>query len=66
MSFKKRYPDFAGIEHHIRQAQAERTLYIATRLADLLFASFSGLKRLVTRVPVATPLPPSARPVARY
>ena len=46
MSFKSKYPDFAAIEHHIRRAQAVRSVAIATTFADAIFTVTRGLRRL--------------------
>jgi len=46
MDFKDKYPDFAAIEHHIRQARAERSVAIAMALAGLVMTLVKGLKRL--------------------
>lgn len=46
MNFKNEYPDFATIEGHIHQARAERAVAIATLLADAIFATVGGIKRL--------------------
>lgn len=45
MDFKDRFPDFAAIEHHIRRAQAERSVYIADMIASFLVAIGGGLKK---------------------
>jgi hypothetical protein len=45
MDFKDRFPDFAAVEHHIRRAQAERSVYIASMIAGFLAAIGGGLKR---------------------
>ena len=52
-SFKSRYPDFAMIEYQIRQAHAERSLYIATTLADGIMAAVRGIARLFAPKPAA-------------
>ena len=46
MSFKSRYPDFAAIERHVRQARAERAAAIATAGANAIMAVARGLHRL--------------------
>lgn len=46
MSFKSRYPDFAAIERHVRQARAERAVAIATACANAIVAAGRGVKRL--------------------
>ena len=51
-SFKKRYPDFASVERHIRRAQAERSLAIATAIADGIVAVIRGIGRLTADKPV--------------
>lgn len=48
MSFKDKYPDFAAIEGHIRRAQAERSVAIATFLAEVIMATVNGVKRVAT------------------
>ena len=48
-SFKKQYPDYASIEYQIRQAHAERSLYIATVIADGIVALVRGTGRLFAR-----------------
>jgi hypothetical protein len=45
-SFQERYPDFASIEYQIRQAHAERSLYIATALANGIVKLVRGTKQL--------------------
>ena len=40
-NFRKNYPDFASIEYQIRQAHAERSIYIANAIA-------SGIAKLLT------------------
>jgi hypothetical protein len=47
-SFKDRYPEFAAIEHHIRRANAERSVYIAGVIAEGITAVVRGLRRLVS------------------
>ena len=47
MHFKDKYPDFAAIEDHIRRARAERSVAIATWLANAVLAVSGGIKRLV-------------------
>ena len=44
--FQKQYPDFASIEHYIRQAHAERQLAIATGIADGITAAVRAIGRL--------------------
>jgi len=46
MSFKSRYPDFAAIERHVREARAERAVALATMCADAIMAAVRGLQRL--------------------
>jgi hypothetical protein len=46
MSFKSRYPDFATVERHVREARAERAVFIATACADAIMAATRGLQRL--------------------
>ena len=53
-SFKKQYPDFAVIEKHIRAAQAQRAVVIASLFADGLVALARGLRRLAGFSPAAS------------
>ena len=48
-TFRKQYPDFASIEYHIRQAHAERSVYIATAIAEGLAALVRGTGRLFAK-----------------
>jgi hypothetical protein len=48
MDFKDRFPDFAAVEQHIRRAQAERSVYIASMIAGFLVAIGGGIKRFAT------------------
>ena len=57
-NFQKNYPDFASIEYQIRQAHAERSLYIATAVADGILALVRGTGRLF-----AKPAAPKTEPV---
>lgn len=66
MSFKKHYPDFAAVEHLVRQARAERAVYIATGLSNLIVAAMGGFKRLVEKAPTARPAPRLQRAAPRY
>ncbi len=43
-SFKETYPDFAAIETQIRAARAERAVYLAHLLSDLLVAIGRGFR----------------------
>jgi hypothetical protein len=52
-SFGKRYPDFATVEQHIRRAQAQRAVFIATLIADGIAAVVQALRRLVGTAPAA-------------
>jgi hypothetical protein len=67
-NFKKQYPEFASIEHHIRAARAQRAVVIATLLADGIFAVVRGLRSLAGMPPApaartrAKPLVVKARP----
>jgi hypothetical protein len=47
-SFKDRYPDFAAIEHHIRRANAERSLYIAHLIVGMIDTVGGGIRRLMS------------------
>ena len=46
MNFKEKYPDFAAIEKHIRDARAERSVAIAVALSGLLMTLVNAVKRL--------------------
>ena len=46
MNFKEKYPDFAAIEKHIRDARAERSLAVAVALSELVMSIVKGIKRL--------------------
>ena len=46
MDIRNNYPDFAAIENHIRAARAERSVYIATLLADGIERIVRGTRRL--------------------
>ncbi len=46
MDFKTTYPDFAVIEHHIRRAQAQRSVYLAHVIAGFVESATRGLKRI--------------------
>ena len=46
MNIKQDYPDFAPIEHHIRRAHAERSVYIAHAIASFIDSIARGLKHL--------------------
>ena len=46
MSFKTDYPDYLAIEDHIRNAHAERSLAVATFIADAIDRIGRGLKKL--------------------
>jgi hypothetical protein len=52
-SFRKRYPDFADIEQHIRRAHAERQVAIATAFADGIVAAVRTIGRLFSDKSVA-------------
>lgn len=47
-SFKDRYPDFTAIEHHIRRANAERSLYIAHVIVGMIDTIGGGIRRLLS------------------
>jgi hypothetical protein len=55
-SFQERYPDFAGIEYQIRQAHAERSLYIATLLANGIVKVARGIGGLFATAPAKAPV----------
>ena len=46
MDFKDRYPDFASIEHHIRRAQAERSVAVAHAIASMIVIIGRGFRKL--------------------
>lgn len=46
MSFKTRYPDFAAVEGYIRQAQAQRAVYLADLFANAIMAATRFVQRL--------------------
>ena len=46
MDFKTEYPEYASIEQHIRRARAERSVYIATMLANGILRLSRGIRRL--------------------
>ena len=46
MDFRTEYPEYAPIEQHIRRARAERSVYIATVLANGIHAVTRGIRRL--------------------
>jgi hypothetical protein len=50
-SFRKRYPDFAAIEQHIRRAHAERQVAIAAAFADAIIGAVRGIGRLFSAKP---------------
>ena len=58
MSLKDKYPEFAPIEQHIRRARAERTVYLATLIADAVVGIVGGMRRLL---PAAAPAPRAPR-----
>ena len=46
MDIRNDYPDFAPIEKQIRQAHAERALYIASLLTDAVMTVGRGIRRV--------------------
>jgi hypothetical protein len=54
MSFKTQYPEYAPIEQHIRRAHAERSVAIASAIANALLA-IVGLFRGKSRPANASP-----------
>lgn len=46
MNFKEKYPDYAAIENHIRNARAERSLHIAVALSELVMTVVRGIRRI--------------------
>jgi hypothetical protein len=58
MSFKKRHPEFAAIEQHIRRAHAERAVTVATAFADGILAALAGLRRLFHAASTPSPKGP--------
>lgn len=59
-TFQDRYPDFASVEYQIRQAHAERSLYIATAVANGIFAVIRGAKGLFAHTPAKATVPHQA------
>ena len=45
MDFKTMFPDFAPVEHHIRRAHAQRSVYLAHLIASAIEAATRGLRR---------------------
>jgi hypothetical protein len=45
-NFKKKYPEFAPIEHHIRRAHAERAAMIGTVIAAAIVDGTRALRDL--------------------
>jgi hypothetical protein len=52
-SFRKRHPDFASIENHIRRAQAERAVAIASTIANAIVAAMKGIGQVFAGKPAA-------------
>jgi hypothetical protein len=46
MEFKKRYPEYATVEEHVRHAHAERAVYVAHLLADAIDGAVRAVKAL--------------------
>jgi hypothetical protein len=49
--FSKQYPEFASIEKHIRRAHAERSVAIATWIAEAILGAAGAVRKLVSRAP---------------
>jgi hypothetical protein len=47
MSFRTDYPEYSSIEEHIRRANAERAVVIASMIAAAVVSIGRGLRRLV-------------------
>jgi hypothetical protein len=62
-NFRKQYPDFASIEFQIRQAHAERSVAIATAVADGILKLVRGVSALFASKPAAVKAS-AARPAA--
>ena len=63
--FSQQYPDFAAIERHIRRAQAERAVAIASALANAIVATVRGIRRLAGASPAPAPRAANKRLVVR-
>ena len=50
MKFKDKYPDFAAVEAHIRQARAERSVYLAGVIVEAVDAVVKGFRQVVEKV----------------
>jgi hypothetical protein len=50
VDFEKRYPEYASVAEYVRQAQAERSIYIAHLIAGLVDRIGQGVKGLVRAV----------------
>ena len=48
MKFNDQYPDFAEVAHHIRRARAERVVFLANVVSDVVTAVGRGLRNLVS------------------
>ena len=46
MNFKDKYPQYAAIEKHVRDARLERAVYLSEVIIDAVQAAVGGLKRL--------------------
>ncbi|MEO7742423.1 MAG: hypothetical protein ABIR98_05775 [Usitatibacter sp.] len=46
MNFKDKYPDFASIEGHIRDARIERAVYLSQGIIAAVQGVIGGFKRL--------------------
>jgi hypothetical protein len=50
MDFEKRHPEYASVAELVRQAQAERSVYIAHLIAELVDRIGQGIKGFVGAV----------------
>ena len=46
MDFNTRYPDFAAVEHHIRRANAERSVYVAHAIGGFVESAVRGFRKI--------------------
>ena len=63
--FKKRYPDFASIEQHIRRAHAERAVHIGSMIADAIVGGARALRGLFAGPDAPVKRSPRGKLVAR-
>ena len=64
-NFKKQYPEFASIEHHIRRAHAERAVMIGTWIAEALVGGVRTLRGLFAGPDVRVKRRPRGKLVVR-